>query len=177
MLENFLLAVVASLVAMVLWVVITKLWDNRIAWILFWMTIGVVVFLVGREAYNYFVPQVDVDLVVDDPTFSAGDDIDLFATNQGNATGIVEEAATLRVGEAQCEVAIRGDRILDSGETGVLIVDGASRVVSVDFGEHQCELRYSVLQPSSNRVVDQVFEFRCEREFLQNLRIEGSNLC
>ncbi|MCY4507818.1 MAG: hypothetical protein OXG35_12795 [Acidobacteria bacterium] len=179
MLVDFLLAVVAGLVAMILWVVIRKLLSNLTAWIWlpFWLAVGIALYLVISVANDYRLLPRGVDLTVDDQTFSAGDDIALFATNHENASVIVMEAATLRVDETWCDVAIQGNRILDAGETGGLTVDGSRRVVTPDFGEHQCELRYTVLDPRSGQLVDRAFEFSCQREFLPNLTIEEPNLC
>ena len=121
---------------------------------------------VGESAAPEVVEVVPLDLRVDDSTFILGhDDIDISVSNVGNATAVVQESALLLVGETQCDVALRGDRILSPGETRVLLVDGSRMLKSVEISEHQCKLRYSVIQSSSAdlEVVDQVFRFRCER--------------
>lgn len=134
----------------------------------------------NREVLTNLTQRATVSLRVDDRDFIPGrDDIDLFATNPGDVAAIVETSALLRVGDTQCEVALQGERILEPGRTGELLVDGSRRIVSAADGEHQCHLFYSVLQPSSGLVNDQVFRFTCEKLPVPGggPGIQGDNLC
>ena len=136
----------------------------------------------GKASYDYLLPRADINLEVDDPIFvSGGNGIGLFVYNQGNETGIIlREPAVLRVGNLECDVSpLGGTRVVGPGETGLLSVGEASRIVSAEVGEHRCELRYSVIQPPSPIIVDQTFRFLCERgqqpEFLAIP--SGSDVC
>ena len=136
----------------------------------------------GKASCDYLLPRADIDLEVDDPIFvSGGKGIGLFVYNQGNDTGIIlREPAVLRVGNLECDVSpLGGTRVVGPGATGLLSVGAASRIVSAEVGEHQCELRYSVIQPPSPKIVDQKFRFMCERgRQPESLGIpSGSDVC
>lgn len=135
----------------------------------------------GKASCDYLFPRADIDLEVDDPVFVSGQNgIALFVYNQGNETGIIlREPAVLRVGNLECDVSpLGGTRVVGPGETGLLSVDEARWIVNAEFGEHQCELRYSVIQPPSPRIIDQRFRFMCERGPQRNLGIpSGSGVC